>query len=81
MSQNQHSLRNEPTGKENLKSWTPEWMMRRIHDQTKEIAIRDLRIYTKRGRREEVTPALITKLNETTKEKALWYIKNLHENP
>ena len=54
-------------------------MVRRIYQQPETVAIRDLKTYTKRNRREEVTPQLVKELNESTEEQALWYIKNLHE--
>lgn len=54
-------------------------MVRRIYDQDEKIAVRDLSIFAKKGRRPEVTKELVKTLNKKTEEQALWFIKNLHQ--
>jgi len=63
------------------KSWTTEWMVRRIKDQREEIAVRDLTKFAKKGRRQEVTRELIKLLNQADERQTQWYIDNLHNAP
>ena len=60
--------------KTKLKSWTSEWMVRRIADQELLIAIRDLKTFVRKDREEEITEEVIRELNKMTEENALWCI-------
>ena len=64
-----------------LKSWTNEWMVRRIADQELSIAIRDLKTFIRKDREGEITENMIRELNELKEEDTLWCIKNLREKP
>ena len=64
-----------------LKSWTNEWMVRRIQDQSPPIAVRDLKTFIRKDREEEITEETIKELNELEEDQALWYIQNLRTKP
>ena len=64
-----------------LKSWTNEWMVRRIQDQPTPIAIRDLKTFIRKDREEEITEETIKELNELEENQTLWYIQNLRTKP
>ena len=64
-----------------LKSWTNEWMVRRIQDQPPPIAVRNLKTFIRRDREEEITEETIKELNELEEGQALWYIQNLRTKP
>ena len=64
-----------------LKSWTNEWMVRRIQDQPPPIAIRDLKTFVRKDREEEITKETIEELNELEENQVLWYIQNLRTKP
>ena len=64
-----------------LKSWTNEWMVRRIQDQPPPIAIRDLKMFVRKDREEEITKETIEELNELEENQVLWYIQNLRTKP
>ena len=67
-------LRNPET---KLKSWTNEWMVRRIQDQHPSIAMQDLKTFIRKDREEEITEETIRELNELEENQTLWYIQNL----
>ena len=54
-----------------MKSWTNEWMVRRIQDQPLSIAVRDLRTFIRKDREEEVTEETIKELNELREDQTL----------
>ena len=64
-----------------LKSWTNEWMVRRIQDQPPPIAIRDLKMFVRKDREEEITEEMIKELNKLEENQTLWYIQNLRTKP
>ena len=64
-----------------LKSWTNEWMVRRIQDQPSPITIRDLKTFIRKDREEEITEETIKELNELEENQMLWYIQNLRTKP
>ena len=64
-----------------LKSWTNEWMVRRIQDQDLSIAIRDLKTYARKDREIEIEEQTITDINSLPEQDALWYIRNLRDKP
>ena len=64
-----------------LKSWTNEWMVRRIQDQPTPIAIRDLKTFIRKDREEEITEETIKELNKLEENQMLWYIQNLRIKP
>ena len=64
-----------------LKSWTSEWMVRRIQDQPPSIAMQDLKTFIRRDREEEITEEMIRELNKLTEDQTLWYIQNLRTKP
>ena len=72
------SLRS-PTAK--LKSWTNEWMVRRMRDQDVEVAIRDLKTYARKDRGIEIEEQTIRDINSLSEQDALWYIRNLRDKP
>ena len=45
-----------------LKSWTSEWMVRQIQDQHPSIAMRDLKMFIRKDREEEITEETIKEL-------------------
>ena len=67
-----HYVRNAPISAINPKfpTWSDEWMVRRIWEQPKEIAIRDLKKFVHKSRVKEVTKSLINDLNRGTEEQA-----------
>ena len=54
-----------------LKSWTNEWMVRRIQDQPPSIAIRDLKTFIRKDREEEIMEEMIRELNKLTEDQTL----------
>ena len=64
-----------------LKSWTNEWMVRRIQDQPPSIAIQDLKTFVRKDREEEITEEAIEELNKLEENQTLWYIQNLRTKP
>ena len=64
-----------------IKARTPEWVLRRIKEQTINQVLADLTTYTKKGKRKELTEEVVQELREMTKEDAVWYINLLHLEP
>ena len=67
-----HYLRNAPLSatKPKLVTWSNEWMVRRIWEQTKEIAVRDLKTFVHKTRITEVNEQLVDDLNNGTEGQA-----------
>ena len=67
-----HYVRNAPISATNPRfpTWSDEWMVQRIWEQPKEIAIRDLKKFVHKSRINEVTESLINNLNQGTEEQA-----------
>ena len=80
---NQYDSDSERTKRETerIKAWTPEWVLRRIKEQTTSRALTDLTTYTKKGKRKELTEDVIQELRGMSKEDAIWYINLLHSEP
>ena len=64
-----------------MKAWTPEWVFRRIKEQTTNQVLADLMTYTKKGKRKGLTENTIQELRRMTKEDAVWYINLLPSEP
>ena len=64
-----------------LKSWTNEWMVRRIQDQPPPIAIWDLKTFVRKDREEEIMEETIKELNKLEENQTLWYIQHLRTKP
>ena len=57
----QYNFDSEPIKRETekMKAWTPEWVFRRIKEQTIDQALADLTTYTKKGKQKELTKDVI----------------------
>ena len=77
----QHKVQSLRSPNAKLKSWTNEWMVRRMQDQDPAVAIRDLKTYARRDREIEIEEQTIIDINSLSEQDALWYIRNLRDKP
>ena len=79
----QYDFDSEPIKRETekVKAWTPEWVFRRIKEQTTSQALADLTTYTKKGNQKELTGEVVQELRRMAKEDTIWYINLLHSEP
>ena len=70
----QHKVQSLRSPNTKLKSWTNEWMVRRIQDQDTMIAIRDLKTYARKDQEIEIEEQTIKDINSLPEQDALWYI-------
>ena len=65
------------TKKGKPETWKGPWMVRRMWDQTEEIAVQSLKQWVHKTRSEEATMETVKVLNGMKEEEALWYLLNM----
>ena len=58
--------------------WSSRWVLRRIQEKGRLTALKDLKTFTHKTRREEISPEVLKAIKEATPEQALFYLNNLH---
>ena len=75
----QHKVQGLRSPNAKLKSWTSEWIVRWMQDQSTMIAIRDLKTYARKDREIKIGEQMVKDINSLLEQDALWYIWNLRD--